>query len=113
MTAARVGVLGRANRRVQHFSARLAELVALWTGCVGGALVDTEYREKLGDAGFIEIDVEPTRIYTRADAESVLGAMAPELRPQLGALVDEIEGQVMSAFVRARKPLAVPVVPAG
>src|ERR1051325_7610448 len=34
----------------------------LWVGCVAGALAEDEYRRLLGDAGFAEIDVEPTRI---------------------------------------------------
>src|ERR1700745_2060270 len=35
----------------------------LWVGCVAGALSDTEYQQKLANAGFESIEIEPTRIY--------------------------------------------------
>src|SRR3954471_2204944 len=37
--------------------------VLLWVGCIAGALEENEYRSKLETAGFVGIDVEPTRIY--------------------------------------------------
>jgi ubiquinone/menaquinone biosynthesis C-methylase UbiE len=72
----------------------------LWTGCVAGALEDREYRQKLAAAGFEHIDIEPTRIYTAADAAAFLAASG------LGGadLTADIEGAFMSGFVRATKP---------
>ena len=73
--------------------------VELWIGCVAGALEEREYRAKLARAGFEEIDVEPTRIYTAESARDVLAG---------AGLGDEaiagIDGKFISAFVRARKP---------
>ena len=73
--------------------------VELWIGCVAGALEENEYRAKLAKAGFDEIDVEPTRIYTAESARDVLAG---------AGLGDEaiagIDGKFISAFVRARKP---------
>jgi arsenite methyltransferase len=73
--------------------------VELWIGCVAGALEEREYRAKLAKAGFEEIDVEPTRIYTAESARDVLAG---------AGLGDEaiagIDGKFISAFVRARKP---------
>lgn len=77
--------------------------MALWTGCVAGALVEADYRAKLKAAGFEEIEVEPTRQYTVADAEAVLGARKAAFDR---ATLAEMAGAVMSAFVRARKPQA-------
>jgi len=79
----------------------------LWTGCIAGALLDSEYESKLRAAGFTEIGIEPTRVYDRSDAERMASSASsccggPELEQTLGAL----DGAVMSAFVRARKPLA-------
>jgi N-acetylglutamate synthase-like GNAT family acetyltransferase/2-polyprenyl-3-methyl-5-hydroxy-6-metoxy-1,4-benzoquinol methylase len=71
----------------------------LWAGCVAGALADTEYRSLLADAGFVAIDVEPTRIYDARDAASFLEGTG--LSADVAAAVD---GRIMSAFVRARKP---------
>ena len=81
----------------------LANVVALWTGCVAGALLDSEYQEKLTAAGFTAIDIEETRSYTRQDAQSLLDGLAPELRSVVTPLLDEVSGQVYSAFIRARK----------
>jgi SAM-dependent methyltransferase len=47
--------------------------VELWSGCVAGALLESEYRENLAAAGFDRIDVEPVRIYTRDDVLETLG----------------------------------------
>jgi ubiquinone/menaquinone biosynthesis C-methylase UbiE len=73
--------------------------VELWIGCVAGALEEREYRAKLARAGFEEIDVEPTRIYTAESARDVLAGAG------LGAeAIAGIDGKFISAFVRARKP---------
>src|SRR5689334_4120423 len=37
--------------------------MALWVGCVAGALDEGAYRKKFARAGFEKVDVEPTRIY--------------------------------------------------
>jgi arsenite methyltransferase len=74
----------------------------LWVGCVAGALEERSYVEKLTRAGFEGVDVEPTRIYRAADARQFLddAGLSDE------AVVSQIDGRFMSAFVRARKPLA-------
>ena len=36
----------------------------LWAGCIAGALHETDYRKKLADVGFENIEIEPTRIYS-------------------------------------------------
>jgi ubiquinone/menaquinone biosynthesis C-methylase UbiE len=72
----------------------------LWVGCVAGALDEASYREKLANAGFDAIELEPTRIYRVEDARQFLdesGLPVDELAAQL-------DGRVMSAFVRAIKP---------
>jgi SAM-dependent methyltransferase len=73
--------------------------VELWAGCIAGALEESEYRAKLDAAGFEQIDVEPTRIYTAADAQGFLGDNTSVER-----IVQMADGKFMSAFVRARKP---------
>jgi SAM-dependent methyltransferase len=44
--------------------AELRRSVELWIGCVAGALEESQYRVKLAKAGFEEIAVERTRVYT-------------------------------------------------
>ena len=75
----------------------------LWVGCVAGALEEGEYRQKLARAGFEKVDVEPTRIYRAADAKQFLAdaGLSDE------ATVANIDGRLMSAFIRAHKPRPV------
>ena len=72
----------------------------LWVGCVAGALEETEYRQLLTDAGFVDIDIEPTRIYAFEDARSILAGAGLDA----DVLAREVSGRVMGAFIRARKP---------
>jgi len=74
--------------------------VELWIGCVAGALEEREYREKLAEAGFEAIDVEPTRVYKVEDAREFLAGSGMDA----AAIAPEVDGRFMSAFVRARKP---------
>ncbi len=57
--------------------------MALWTGCIAGALEEGEFRRLLTEAGFVDVEIEPARVYEGG----------------------EVEG-FMSAFVRATKPVA-------
>jgi arsenite methyltransferase len=74
--------------------------VELWSGCIAGALEESDYRAKLEAAGFEAIDVEPTRIYSAAQCSewfAQAGVDTDKAAPQ-------VDGLFMSAFVRARKP---------
>jgi SAM-dependent methyltransferase len=75
------------------------ENMALWTGCVGGALEEQEFIELLHEVGFTDASIEPTRIYTRDDAAALIAGTGLDV-----ALADQVQGKVMSAFVRATKP---------
>src|SRR5687768_11851331 len=50
----------------------IRERVLLWVGCIAGALEENEYRAKLTNAGFQNVEVEPTRIYRIDDARAFL-----------------------------------------
>ena len=69
---------------------------------VGPYAEEASYRDKLMRAGFVAIDVEPTRIYLAADAKQAL----EEAGLSDDATVAQIDGRIMSAFVRATKPFA-------
>jgi len=74
--------------------------VELWVGCVAGAMEEAEYRAKLSAAGFAEIEIEPTRVYTIDDARQFLTAEGIDVE----AVAPQVEGKFASAFIRARKP---------
>jgi arsenite methyltransferase len=59
----------------------------LWAGCVAGALDEADYRAKLAAAGFVEIDISPTRVNGAGE-----GCGAPA------------DGLLVSALIRARRP---------
>jgi arsenite methyltransferase len=75
------------------------ESMALWTGCVGGALEEREFLALLEDVGFERASIEPTREYSRDDARALLAGTGIE-----ESLADEMAGKILSAFVRATKP---------
>src|SRR5271166_632006 len=52
--------------------AEIKKSMELWVGCVAGALSDYEYVAKLANAGFENIDIEPTRVYSIEDARAFL-----------------------------------------
>ena len=73
--------------------------VGLWTGCVSGALHEDEYRRLLMAAGFTDVSVEPTRVYSNDDVQALLDSAGLDD----AGLADQVEGKIMSAFVRAVK----------
>jgi SAM-dependent methyltransferase len=82
-----------------------------WVGCVAGALEEQEYRRLLTDAGFEGIDLEVTRVYDPRDlADSLRGEEGSCCGPtgawdeSAYAQYADSGGQLISAFVRARKP---------
>lgn len=77
--------------------------MALWTGCVAGALEEEQFIALLREVGFEGASIEPTRVYSREDALALLQGTG--LDP---ALAEQVDGKVMSGFVRATKPGGAP-----
>ena len=82
--------------------ADLRSKVELWVGCIAGALERSEYLAALLAAGFVDVEILPTRYY---DAEEIGD---PSLTAWLETLPAEererLSKAFFSAFVRARKP---------
>jgi SAM-dependent methyltransferase len=74
----------------------------LWVGCVAGALSDAEYADKLRAAGFVDVEVDPWRIYQLDDARAFLA----ETGLNVEEIASQVDGRVASAFIRARRPEA-------
>jgi SAM-dependent methyltransferase len=80
--------------------AEVRRSMELWVGCVAGALCDDEYASKLKAAGFVDVELDPWRVYQVDDARAFLadaGIDVDQIAPQ-------VDGKVASAFIRARKP---------
>src|SRR6185312_14281339 len=82
--------------------AEIRRNMELWVGCIAGAMEESEYTSKLADAGFDEIDIEPTRVYDIEDARAFLSGQGFDV----DALAPQVQGKFMSAFIRATKPAA-------
>jgi len=88
---------------LRPLSAQLTELMGLWTGCVAGALVESDYRTELSEVGFHDVDIQITHLHDRAS----LAEMGRQLELPAGfdadAALDEIDGAIANAFIRARR----------
>ncbi len=67
---------------------------------MAGALEESEYTALLNQAGFVDVGVEPMRIYQFEDARAVLTGVGLDA----DVLAREVSGRIMGAFIRARKP---------
>jgi SAM-dependent methyltransferase len=76
--------------------------VELWIGCLAGAMEEKEFEARLKKAGFTDVSITPTRIYTIDDARDFLSAAGIDA----DAMAPLVDGKFMSAFVRAVKPAA-------
>lgn len=74
----------------------------LWVGCVAGALDESEFHTLLGEAGFVDASIEPTRVYRTEDALQFLTEAGLD-----ASNVAAMDGRIMAAFVRAAKPAVV------
>jgi SAM-dependent methyltransferase len=77
--------------------AALRQSMEAWVGCIAGALDVDTYKELLKNAGFEDISIEVMRRYRVADAGIDTST--------LPAGWEEADGKIVSAFVRATKPL--------
>ena len=80
--------------------AEIKKSMELWVGCVAGALSDYDYVAKLVQAGFDNINIEPTRVYSIEDARAFLSGQGLDV----DARAREVGDKFISAFVRANKP---------
>ncbi|MEA2642439.1 MAG: arsenite methyltransferase [Chloroflexota bacterium] len=74
-----------------------------WAGCVAGALEEDEYRRLLAESGFEAIAMDVTRVHDSAQLAVSGGCCGTDGGC---AAPSELAGQIVSAFVQARKPRA-------
>ena len=88
---------------LRPLSPQLTELMGLWTGCVAGALLDAEYRTKLEAAGFHDVDIQVTHVHDRSSLAGMASQLDLPADLDIDAALDEIDGAIANAFVRARR----------
>jgi arsenite methyltransferase len=89
--------------------AEMRRSMELWVGCVAGALDVSEFEALLGEAGFENVSIEPTRVYRVEDARSFL----EEAGLDVAAFGEAVDEKIMAAFVRATKPAGVAATAGG
>ncbi len=84
--------------------AALRQSMELFVGCIAGALEEDTYRMLLDGAGFDQVGLEVTRVY---DAQGLAASeCCGDASAQAGlAELTATNGRIISAFVRATKPL--------
>ena len=82
----------------------LRGLMSLWTGCVAGALVVDDYYEKLRAAGFVDAKITPTLVHDREVVERLSTSIALPDGYDRERVVDEYDGAVANASIKARRP---------
>jgi arsenite methyltransferase len=87
----------------------LSEIMALWTGCIAGALTEADCTAGMRAAGFDDIDIEPTAIFGRTELEGLVAGLEPSDIPagvDVDATMERLDGVIRSAFIRGTKPVA-------
>ncbi len=88
-----------------EFPPELRRDIESWAGCVAGALEEGEYRRLLAAAGFVDVEMQVTRVHDPKElsgASSCCGADGACGAIEIPAATSG--GRIVSAFVRARKP---------
>ncbi|MBC9784336.1 arsenite methyltransferase [Heliobacterium chlorum] len=77
---------------------KVQQSIMAWAGCISGALLENEYKDKLIQAGLVNVEIEIIRVYNVWDY-----GLDNYLRDMSEAEINELNDTVMSAFVRAYK----------
>ncbi len=93
----------------------LAKVVALWTGCIAGALTDDACTALLWEAGFTDVSIEPTTIMDEEHLRDLVSEIDSHEIPagiDVELAIAALDGVIRSASIRARVPWAVGAVAA-
>lgn len=85
----------------------LTEVMALWTGCIAGALVEEDAIALMQAAGFEQVGIEPTNVFGRSELQGLASGLGAENLPanaDLESLIADFDGVIRSASLRATKP---------
>lgn len=91
----------------RELAPELTGIMALWTGCIAGALTEADCTAKMVTAGFEGLSIEPTNVFGRAELEGLAAGLSPADIPagfDIEATVTEFDGVIRSAFIRGVKP---------
>lgn len=93
----------------RELAPELTGIMALWTGCIAGALTEADCTAKMTTAGFESVSIEATNVFGRSELENLAASLTPQDIPaglNLEATIAEFDGVIRSAFIRGVKPQA-------
>ncbi|HEX2893346.1 MAG TPA: arsenite efflux transporter metallochaperone ArsD [Marmoricola sp.] len=85
----------------------LTEVMALWTGCIAGALVEGDAIALMEAAGFEHVGIEATNVFGPSELEGLASGLSAQDLARIGdleTLVAGFDGVIRSAYLRATKP---------
>jgi SAM-dependent methyltransferase len=88
-----------------QFPEQLRANVNAWAGCITGALDQNDYVAKLGQAGFVEVEVESRSSYGLENLDSLDEASRAALSAGLDWSTVPHDVRLYSARIVARKPV--------
>lgn len=78
----------------------IAQSMHAWTGCIAGAIKESDYIEGLREKGFREVAIESRYVYEAGMIKSIVQKYASELMDSLSEdILDSIDGKIWSAKV--------------
>lgn len=85
----------------------LTSVMALWTGCIAGALTEDDCARRLRTAGFDDVSIVATNVFGRPELEGLVAGLSPadlEADLDLEASITQLDGVIRSASIRATRP---------
>lgn len=84
---------------------RIRSDLALWTGCVAGAIEEEEYLKLMREAGLVDVRVIARQRYDTVTSRALLAESRPGDLPVDEQLVSTLASSIWSARIAARKPI--------
>ncbi|PLX66055.1 MAG: arsenite S-adenosylmethyltransferase [Denitrovibrio sp.] len=88
---------------LKKLSHELMEMAVMWSNCLGGTLLKSEYEKILEDAGFYDVEVEPVQIYTKKIIEEYFLNVKNVQGSIDSAMLEDIDGAFAGAYIKAIK----------
>ncbi|MGB8952341.1 MAG: arsenite methyltransferase [Candidatus Aminicenantales bacterium] len=85
----------------------LAQDIPAWTGCIAGAIKESEYIRGLQRVGLVSIEVTARMFIEKQILENLLPKpLLSEKQEQSDLLISDIHGKIWSAKIKGEKPIA-------
>ncbi len=87
----------------EDLPAELVSDIRAWTGCVTGAIPESEYLRGLREAGLSEVRVDNRLVYEASTISTLLGSCCSGAPEGFGPVARQLSGKVWSALIVGRR----------